>query len=178
MVQKEKAPELSPPTEGPPKAGEAELKPPEIVDLLGKVDKLLREGQPERGLETAGRAGLKSPWVTNTLGVCQLRLGNSRVAVDVFRGLVLGTGGLVLRQDVPAVFKTNYATALLLSGNVSGGLRALDEVQDEQSPAVGKLREAVRRWVRGLPFWQRVNWWLGGEPDCPLALDFPPGDLE
>src|SRR5262249_577514 len=76
------------------------------------------------------------------------------------------------------VFKTNYATALLLSGNIAGGLRALDEVRDEQCPAVGRLREAVRRWERNLTFWQRVNWWLGGEPDRPLTLDFPPGDLE
>src|SRR5262249_51595959 len=177
MVQKGKVAEASPAAGMPREASGAEARPPAVVDLLGEVSKLLGEGQTERALDVAARARVPSAWVTNALGVCRLRLRNPRLAVDLFRGLVLG-GGVVPRQDVPAVFKTNYATALLLSGNIAGGLRALDEVRDEQCPAVGRLREAVRRWERNLTFWQRVNWWLGGEPDRLLTLDFPPGDLQ
>jgi len=150
---------------------------PEEADLFGKVDTLLREGQADKALNVLARASVKSPWVTNALGVCQLRLGSVKVAVDLFRGLVLGAG-LVLRKDVPAVFKTNYATALLLSGNVDGCLVALEAVGDEQSPAVQRLQEAVGRWQQRLTIWQKLNWWMGGQPDCPVTLDFPPGDLE
>src|SRR5262249_44239431 len=158
----------SPPAQAPGRDGAAEARPPEVVELLGKVDRLLRGGWPGQALEVAVRARVKSPWAANALGVCQLRLGNAKSAVDVFRGLVLA-GGLTLRRAVPDVFKTNYATALLLSGNVSGGVRLLDEVGDEQSPAVRRLREAVRRWAESLTFWQRVNWWMGGEPNHPLV---------
>jgi hypothetical protein len=68
--------------------------------------------------------------------------------------------------------------ALLLSGNVSGGQHACTEVGDDHHPAVVKLRQALRRWEQGLTFWQRINWWMGGQPDHPFVPDFPPGDLE
>ena len=47
---------------------------PEVADLFGNVDELLREGQADKALDVLARAGGKSPWVTNALGVCQLRL--------------------------------------------------------------------------------------------------------
>jgi hypothetical protein len=106
-----------------------------------------------------------------------MRLGNVKVAVDVYRGLVLSSGGLILRQDVPVVYKTNYATALLLSGNVSGCQRVLNEVNDQSSPPVQRLRDAIHGWVKGMSFWQRLNWWTGGTPTHPVVLNFPPGEL-
>jgi hypothetical protein len=148
------------------------------VDLLGKVDKLLREGQPERALEIISRAKINSPWVTNAAAVCQLRLGNAKVAVDVFRGLVLASGGLILRQDIPAAFKTNYATALLAMNNLGGCLSVLAELRDEEHPGALRLRAAVQRWKQGLSLWQKIQWYTGGEPACLVTLDFPPGDLE
>src|SRR5262245_17279594 len=106
----------------PERANEVAPKPPEIADLLGKVGQLLGEGQPGKALDLIARAKVNSPWATNALGVCQLRLGNVRLAVDVFRGLVLAAGGILLRNNVPAAFKTNYATALLLADNLGGCL--------------------------------------------------------
>jgi hypothetical protein len=151
--------------------------PPEAVEMLAKVQKLLDEGRPGDALDLIARAKVHSPWATNALGVCQLRLGNAAVALDVFRGLVLTSGGLVLRPDVPTVFKTNYAAALLATQNVSGCLGVLIEVRDDNNPAVQKLREAIRRWKSGLTFWQKVSWHLGGEPARPVVVDFPLGDL-
>jgi hypothetical protein len=167
MVQKT----TSPQTDG------ADTRPPVVADLLGKVQKLLEEGQPAAALEQVARSRLRSPWLTNALGVCQLRLGNAKVAVDTFRGLVLASGGLVLREDVPAVFKVNFATALLADGNLAGGLRALDEVGDEGHPGVREIRDAVRRWQGGMTFWQRLWWSVGGQPPRPLLLDFTLGWL-
>jgi hypothetical protein len=162
----------------PEQANGATPKPPEIVDLLGKVDRLLQEGQPEKALELIVRAKVNSPWATNAQGVCQLRLGNARVAVDVFRGLVLAAGGVLLRTDVPAVFKTNYATALLAADNMAGYLSVLAELREEEHPAIEKLRAAIRRWKESLTLWQRITWYMGGQPNRPLVLDFPLGDLE
>jgi hypothetical protein len=156
----------------------ATTKPPEIVELLRKADQFLKEGDPGKALDALVKARLTSPWVSNAQGVCQLRLRNPKVALDVFRGLVLAAGGILLRTDVPAVFKTNYAVALLLSDNLSGCLSALAEVKDEEHPAVGRLKTAVRQWKDGLTFWQRMNWYMGGQPAHPVELSFPHGDLE
>ncbi len=57
-------------------------------------------------------------------------------------------------------------------------LGVLGEVEDDESPAVPVLRAAIRRWEEGLSLWQRVRWYLGGQPYEPLILDFPPGALE
>jgi hypothetical protein len=116
--------------------------------------------------------------VTNLLGVCQLRLGNAKVALEVFRGLVLAAGGVLLRPDVPTVFKTNFATAQLANDNSSGFLSVLGEIQDAQHPAALKLQDAFRRWKASLTFRQRMQWHLGGQPSRPFTLDFLPGDLE
>ena len=177
MAQKSMTPEATPTTKGMGQPGAAREWPPEVADLLGKAAKFLQEGQPEKALDLIARAKLTSPWATNALGVCQLRLGKATLAVDLFRGLVLAAGGLLLRPDVPAVFKTNYAAALIAADNLSGGLRVLEEIRDESNPAVQTLRAAVRRWEAGLTFWQKLNWWFGGQPDHPLVLDFPLGDL-
>jgi hypothetical protein len=173
MVQKTTMPQMV--STGPVNA--ADTRPPEVVDLLGKVEKLLEEGQPVVALERISRSKLSSPWLMNAAAVCQLRLGNAKVAVDTFRGLVLAAGGLVLREDVPTVFKANFAMALLADGNLSGGLRVLDEIREKEHPAVRELWDAVQQWKAAMTFWQRLWWSLGGEPPRPLILDFPLGCL-
>jgi hypothetical protein len=166
----------APPSATPPVNGE-ETRPPEVVALLSKAANLLDEGKPALALDAIARLRINSPWARNALGVCQLRLGNAGVAVEVFRGLVLAAGGLILRDDAPVVFKTNYATALLAAGNVGGCQGVLAEVRDETNPAVARLRAAIRRWHDGLTFWQRLNWWMGVQPERPVVLDHRPGDL-
>jgi hypothetical protein len=161
-----------------PQTVKADGKPAEVADVLAKVERQLQEGEVIRALEAIGRARISSPWLANAAGVCQLRLGNTQTAVDQFRALVLASGGLILREDVPTAFKTNYATALLASGNLSGGIRVLEEIRDEDNPLVERLRSAIHDWKKSLTMWQTVTWYLGGEPPRPLVLDFPLGDLE
>src|SRR5262245_33902605 len=104
------------------RADAADAGRPEVADLPGEVGKLLEEGQPAAALTRLGNARIRSPWLANAAGVCLLRLGNPKAAVETFRGLVL-SGGLILRGDVPTEFKVNFATALLADGNLSGGLQ-------------------------------------------------------
>lgn len=151
-------------------------KSPEAVELLNKVEVLLREEQTQKALDLIRRSRVSSDWVTNAVGVCLLRLGQVQPAVDVLRGLVLAVG-VHLKPDAPAVFKTNFATALLLADNVSGCLSALADVNDEQNPTVQRLRAAVRGWKEGLTFWQKVQWYMGGHPARKVELAFTPGDL-
>jgi hypothetical protein len=152
-------------------------RPPETAALLGRVEQLLQGEGPKAALEYLNRSRVVSAWATNARGVCLLRLGEAQRAVDLFRGLVLGAGSLCLRDDVPTLFKTNFATALLLADNLAGCLSTLALINDEADPAVGRLRAAIRRWQQGLTFWQKVRWHLGSPLGRPVELDFPPGDL-
>ena len=150
----------------------------EIVELLAKTARSLDAGDPKRALDLIDRARLNSPWLTNALGVCHLRLGNAKIAMDAFRGLVLAGGGILLRSDVPVVFKTNFAISLLMLDNLGGCLSILAELQEDEHPAVGRLKRAVQRWKQGLSWWEKMRWYLGGQIAQPVVLDFPPGDLE
>lgn len=169
MAQKTMSPQAAP-------AGSfntADARPSEEADVLREVEKLLEEGRPDAALERIRRSRDASPWLANATAVCQLRLGDARSAVDTYRGLVL-TGGLFLREDAPTVFKVNFAIALIADGNLTGGLRVLDELRQEEHPAVREIRDAVRRWEEGMTFWQKLRWYAGGGPPRPLVLDFPP----
>jgi hypothetical protein len=148
--------------------------PPEVARLLDEVGQLLAAGKPKQALDALSRD--ESDWARNARGVCLMRLGQAAAAVDTLRGLAVARH-LSLKPEAPTLFKVNFATALLLSGNVSGGLGALVEVRDEQHPTVQKLRAAVERWKASMGFWKRLNWRMGGEIEHPFTLDFPPGDV-
>src|SRR5262249_43386866 len=132
-------------------------KSPEVADLLARAVQLLQADQPEKALELIGRSKISSPWITNALGGCHLRLGNTRLAVGVFLCLVVASGSLHLRSDVPAVFKTNFAVALLKADNMSGCLSALGEVSEAKHPAVGQINAVIERWKKSLTLWERIN---------------------
>ncbi|HWB11817.1 MAG TPA: hypothetical protein VG826_21485 [Pirellulales bacterium] len=150
--------------------------PRDVEKILCRVETELNDGNPEQALAAVSRAKFNSPWAINARATCLLRLGQYQDAVDLLRGLVLGTGGIVYRQDVPTVFQANFATALLAVGNLSGCLSMLKNIKDRQHPAVREVQAAIDRWSRDLPIWQKLRWRLGGEP-APPALDFPLGHV-
>jgi hypothetical protein len=159
------------------KQAEHEIKPPEVANLLATVDKYLREGDPKQALALLSRTKLASPYIQNAVGVCQLRLGQTQAAVSKFRGMAV-TDTLLVRHDTPTVCKTNHATALLVSKNLSGCLRMLSDLKNENHPTSQKLHAAIQRWKSNLSLWQKIQWYTGSELDHPVELDFPPGDLE
>ena len=106
-----------------------------------------------------------------------LRLESTDEAIAVFRGLA-AQSGIVLKPDAPVIFKTNFATALLASGNLAGCLSVLHETNAEDAPTVRQLRDSIERWRRSLSWWQRLHWLLGDFPSGRVSLDFPLGELE
>jgi len=163
-------------TTGSKSNGNSHPQSPEVSELLAKVAASLDSGHPQKALELLQRAKVKSPWVTNAMGTCLLRLGDTTRAIEVFKGIAV-TSSICFRTDVPPVFLTNFATALLMAHNVSGCLSALGAVRDEHNPAVQRLRGAIRRWKEGLSLWQRICWFWGDTPSGPIELDFPPGEI-
>jgi len=151
-------------------------RPQELADLLNTVAAALDAGHPRKALELLQKCKVKSPWVNNAMAVCLLRLGKAPRAVEMLKGLVV-TSGVCFRNDVPAVFLTNFATALLMIGNVSGCESALAAVPDQRDPCVQQLRNAIRQWWASVSFWQKMRWYWGDQPDRPVAFDFPPGRI-
>ena len=114
----------------------------------------------------------------NARGVCLLRLGRHAEALYLFRGLVVDPATDMVIPGLPGVYKTNFATALLLVNNVSGCIDVLDRMRDDQNPCVIRLRRAVAEWKRSLnPFKGLFFSIYGDASGRPVVLDFPPGDL-
>lgn len=156
--------------------GNQDLRPAEVNELLTKVATSLDAGHPQKALELLQRSKVRSPWVTNAMAVCLLRLGDTPRAIEMFKGLAV-TSGVCFRTDVPSVFITNFATALLMAHNVSGCLSALGAVRDDPNPTVQRLRGAIRQWKAGLSLWQKICWYWGDTPGDPIELGFPPGEI-
>jgi hypothetical protein len=156
--------------------GPNEKWPPEAADLLARVDRLQMAGSPQDALVALNGSAVVSPWVENARGVCLLRLGRARQAVDVLRGLVFDTTRMGFRPDADPVFEANYATSLLLAGNADSFEGILGGIRDRRHPAVVKLADAVRRWRASFTWGEWLRACFGGAAR-PLVLDFPPGDL-
>lgn len=91
--------------------------------------------------------------------------------------MTFAPGGIYLKDDVPDKFRINFATALLLRGNVSGCKQLLKELSDRKSPRLQRLRAAIKAWKKTLSIWQRLDLVLGGEPKRVVELDFEPGEV-
>jgi hypothetical protein len=144
-------------------------------ESFSKIRRLMEAGQFEDAIKLA-RSQSDAP-TRNALAVCLMRTGRPDEAVRVYRGLVLDHTGLFLRENVPAVYKVNFAAALMLSGNVMGGIDTLGELKNADHPGIQKLRDAVAAWKSQLSILRRLGLKLGLEPNRPIVLDFPPGDL-
>ena len=155
---------------------------PVVAAAGAHLERAMREisaGKYQKAIDLLVNAG-KEPVCRNAVGVCLLRLGRYDDAIRVFREFVVNPGCTWLRSELPAAYKINFATALLLGGHPNGCLDVLAEVRDEQNPAVVRLRDALRQWQSTLPFLTRLSWSFGRiEPvGRPLTLYFLPGDVE
>lgn len=144
-----------------------------VADLLkiGRADKALHLLRPTKHHHDSR--------LINARGVCQMRLGLIDQAVSTYRTLVLEPVGLFLavRDSLPDPFKTNLATAMLLKGDVVGGEEVLDEMENQDYHAVGKLRDVIAAWRHELSLWEKIEDQLGVAPYHPVSLPFKPGEL-
>jgi hypothetical protein len=142
--------------------------------LLEKAEDLLRTGKPKEALEQLYHSRSGANALANARAVCLLRLGHAKEALNLLRPLVVSQ--VDLRHDAPLALKVNFATALLLDNNVSGCVRALDEIGDDND-AVRQLRAAINNWRGKLSLWQKMRYAMGAELEVPVQLDFEPGIL-
>ena len=164
---------------GPPAPGQGSTAVPahqNAIDL-DRVRALLNEGTPDAALQLIGTGRDEPPAVKNAHAVCLLRLGQAEPAIRLLRQLVLPNEVFSIPPDIPDTYKLNFATALLMEGNIDGCLNALSALKNRDHPTAKKLRAALDRWRKGLSFGQRFKLSMGSVPDVPIALGFPPGEL-
>lgn len=144
--------------------------------LLGKAKRHIRQENYVAALQLLGAGG--HDWeLKNARGVCLLRMGRHVEALQFFRGMLLRAGCVIIRPDLPTYLKGNYATALLMAGQVEGCLQTLTAADDERSPIVIRLRQCLRAWEKRLTLGQWFGWKFGTFSPGPGAvpLDFLPG---
>jgi hypothetical protein len=134
-------------------------------------------GHPDRALAELGRLKLNTDAVRNARGVCLLRMGKYEEAVQLFRRLVLAPGCTWMKLDLPVIYRTNFCTALLLGGHPAGCQSCLSEIAERSHPSVIRLHAALKQWERSLPWWPRLLWKLGVEPDVPIEMESLPGEF-
>jgi Flp pilus assembly protein TadD len=144
--------------------------------VLERVRALLNEGKTDEAVEALRRVNAKPPMLENARGVCLLRLGKVPEALRIFRGLMYPQGNVAYAPDAPPSLKVNFATALLLTGDVIDGLAVLKEV-NAAHPAAGRVWNAYRRWRKTLNPINRLLALVGLPPARPVAMDFPVGEL-
>lgn len=146
------------------------------LHTLEHVRDLLNRGEAEKALESLSRATTPSPDVSNARAVCLMRLGHCERAVAVYQEMLL-KGGVTVDPKAPVKHVVNFATALLLAGNVAGGISVLDDLGRTDHPGALRLRAAVQRWRKSLGIIRRLLFAVyGAVPEKPVVLDFPPGE--
>lgn len=145
--------------------------------LMDKVKGLIDQGQFEQVVHLINRGGQRPPEMENALGVCLLRLGKAEAALNVLRSLAFENGSVSMLPDTPAIYKVNFVTAAILTGNVSIGFSLLDQIHDEDNPAVIRIRAAIKRWKESCTPTQRFLMHFSVYPDKPIDLERPIGEL-
>ena len=150
---------------------------PESQILVDRAIQFAEAGQSEKALQVLSNSHSASQEVLNARGVCLLRLARAEDALRVFRSLVLSAGGIWMKPELPVIYRSNFATSLLLRGNYLGVRQTLSEIPERTHPSVVRLLNSVSRWENSLTWWQRLGWRVGLAPDVPIKLDFSPGDI-
>lgn len=139
-----------------------------------KVKELLQAGQPQKALGMIKNTDWLTEEPVNAKVVCLLRLGRPNEVLPLLRPYVVTNQNLLIKSS--SALKVNFATALLLDGNVSGCLHILDEMHDEDNPTVQQLQTGIKQWRKGLLFRQVLLLYCSDRPKSPVKLDFqPPG---
>lgn len=137
---------------------------------------LLAAGETDRAMSVLKDSGSNDA-ITSARGVCLMRSGRAGSALELYRQLVVKEGCTWLRPDTPVIHRTNYCTALLLSGHPDGAVELINSIEEQSHPSVIRLQQAITAWQSKFTLWQRLQWKMGLVPNVPFQLGFPPGDI-
>ncbi|WP_437224287.1 hypothetical protein SH661x_003566 [Planctomicrobium sp. SH661] len=148
-----------------------------LPEPLPKVQELLNAGRVQEALQLASGRGSGGPAIRNAIAVCQMRLGKPDDAVRTLRSAFIAQGSTNFRENVPEIYRVNFATALALMGNLSGALSTLRELENPTTAEAAQLLEAIRRYEKQLSFPAWIFWKAGLSGESPLDLGEQPGTI-
>ena len=148
-------------------------KPPIPIE---HIRTLLNQSRPHEALKFIEHLGQKTPAMENARGVCLMRLGKIEEAISVLRDIVF-QGYICIPLDTPVLYKTNFATAMLLSNHKEGAFDILDKLDEKEYQQVAKFKDAIRQWIKSLSFIEKCCYYIGLYPNKPVKIDFPPGEI-
>ena len=137
---------------------------------------LLNQNRPHDALKFIEHLGQKIPAMENARGVCLMRLGKIEEAISVLRDIVF-QGYVCIPFDTPVLYQINFATAMLLSNHKEGAFDILNKLNEKECTQVGKLKDAIRQWLKSLSFIEKCIYYIGLYPDKPIKIDFTPGEI-
>lgn len=141
------------------------------------VSTLLEQDRPQAALEMVNHSGQDSPSWQNARAVCLMRLGKAEEAIHVLRSIVFPGNSVYPPDDVPALYRANFVTAMLLKHPVGTVLNFTEHLNADEHPYVRQLLAALRHWRKSLTLRERILWAFGYYPSRPFPFDFRPGGL-
>ena len=147
-----------------------------VQEILANTARLLHDSRADRAIELLRGRNDAAHILRNALGVCLMRAGQIHEAEMLFRQLNLRADGVTLRDDVPPVFHLNYATALLLNGDVRTCEAVLATVPIA-TPGARRVATAIAQWKNGRTRWDRIRMWFGARTSRPIPFIDRPGEL-
>lgn len=142
---------------------------------MDRIRALLNEGRALEALNLINHMGQTSPEWQNARGVCLLRLGRTNEAVTILRDVVFPDNRICVPDDVPVLYRANFATAMILLRNIEAAHHLLEHMDVRSHPYAEQLATAFQRWKKTLSWIQRLLGSLGWHAAKPICLDFPPG---
>jgi hypothetical protein len=113
------------------------------------------------------------PTSRNLLAVCHLRLSEAQQALDILRPMIFPDGGFLPKESAEPAWIVNFATAMILRGDLNAGRSALRWLKDPNHPEAVRLLGAVEAWKKSLGAGGRFKQAFGGGKS--ISLNFPPG---
>ena len=142
------------------------------------IEKLINENNVEKAMDILNRNSDTSIWSQNARAVCLMRLNFPANAVKILTPIVFAGSSIVFNSQATDKIKLNLAQAMLLTGNVAGAVKLIENTQQD-CPLRNKLDTAIKKWKQSLPIWSRLSiTLLGTLPfDKPVAVEPPYGEI-
>lgn len=141
------------------------------------IEKLINENNIEKALDILNHNSDKSIRSQNARAVCLMRLNSPKDAIKILTSIVYPGSFIAINPEAPDKIKLNMAEAMLLTGNVAGAVKLIENsLQD--CPLRSKLKTAIKNWKKSLPLWSRLETMLGTLPyDKPITVEGPHGEI-
>lgn len=145
---------------------------------LQRIVSVAESGQLGQALKLTTESRHNTDAIRNARGVCLLRIGRINEALNLYRSFVLPSGCTWMKPELPIEYRVNFCTSLLLTGHPIGCCDCLGEIENQQHPAVVRLRGVIVNWEGRMSWGQRMLWRIGVVPDLPIESDFVPGEFD